>query len=281
MRTAASAARTGRGLVGRGVVSLGKVAPGQVRFQRGDGTGGDLRLVGPERQRRARDGLAPRPSAGSAGTPSHALAHPMPGASPPVQAGRPQARWLQASGERRHGCSRLTLPRAPGPARRGLAAAARGRNGLFIPQFSSPRWKRTPGRGAPLPRLTTPRATEPRRVLPAARGRPPRAGGRRVAVSMPTGGPVFSYPVTQGTAAQNEPNVQIQPKPPGANWRTPQEMRRGGTSASASYGSHPGVVKLRLLSRVGTRPGRRLSTKPARLQGKRQAITARYKRLSS
>ncbi len=96
-----------------------------------------------------------------------------------------------------------------------------------------------------MPRPTTPRAT-PR----LARSRPVLAALAVVltalavagCVSMPTGGPVFSYPVTQGTAAQNQPNVQIQPKPPGASW-TPQEIVEGFLSASASYGSYPGVVK--------------------------------------
>ena len=97
-----------------------------------------------------------------------------------------------------------------------------------------------------MPRLTTPRPTTPRptrprpilAVLAAVLSALAVAG----CVSMPTGGPVFSYPVTQGTAAQNEPNVQIQPKPPGANW-TPQEIVEGFLSASASYGSYPQVVK--------------------------------------
>ncbi|MGH3283063.1 MAG: hypothetical protein ACRDNW_28585 [Trebonia sp.] len=42
-------------------------------------------------------------------------------------------------------------------------------------------------------------------------------------VSMPSGGPVASYPVTQGTAAQNQPFVQIQPQEPSAGWN-PQEI---------------------------------------------------------
>ena len=41
-------------------------------------------------------------------------------------------------------------------------------------------------------------------------------------VSMPSGGAVRSYPVTQGTAAQNQPYVQIKPPPPGANWAPSQ-----------------------------------------------------------
>jgi hypothetical protein len=61
-------------------------------------------------------------------------------------------------------------------------------------------------------------------------------------VSMPSGGPVASYPVTQGTAAQNQPYVQIQPKPPGANW-TPEAIVEGFLTASASWGSYPQVVR--------------------------------------
>jgi Lipoprotein LpqB beta-propeller domain/Sporulation and spore germination len=61
-------------------------------------------------------------------------------------------------------------------------------------------------------------------------------------VSVPTGGPVVSYPVTQGTAAQNQPYVQIQPQPPGAGWQ-PADIVRGFLTASASYGSYPQVVR--------------------------------------
>jgi hypothetical protein len=61
-------------------------------------------------------------------------------------------------------------------------------------------------------------------------------------VSVPTGGPVISYPVTQGTAAQNQPYVQVQPQPPGAGW-SPRDIVTGFLTASASYGSYPEVVK--------------------------------------
>ena len=33
-------------------------------------------------------------------------------------------------------------------------------------------------------------------------------------VSMPTGGPVLSNPITQATSAQNQPYVQVVPQPP-------------------------------------------------------------------
>ena len=75
-----------------------------------------------------------------------------------------------------------------------------------------------------LPRATTPRATTSRTI----RSRPALAALAALlvaalaatgCVSVPTGGPVVSYPVTQGTAAQNQPYVQIQPQPPGAGWQ--------------------------------------------------------------
>jgi hypothetical protein len=61
-------------------------------------------------------------------------------------------------------------------------------------------------------------------------------------VSVPTGGPVISYPVTQGTAAQNQPYVQIQPQRPGAGWN-PKEIVEGFLTASASYGTYSQVVE--------------------------------------
>jgi lipoprotein LpqB-like beta-propeller protein/sporulation and spore germination protein len=56
-------------------------------------------------------------------------------------------------------------------------------------------------------------------------------------VSMPTGGPVQSYPVTQGTGAPNQPNAQFQPQPPGDNWN-PQQIVQGFLAASASFGDY-------------------------------------------
>jgi Lipoprotein LpqB beta-propeller domain/Sporulation and spore germination len=56
-------------------------------------------------------------------------------------------------------------------------------------------------------------------------------------VSMPTGGPVQSYPVTQGSAAQGQPYVQIVPQPPGAGW-SPTQIVQGFLTASASFGSY-------------------------------------------
>jgi len=56
-------------------------------------------------------------------------------------------------------------------------------------------------------------------------------------VSVPTGGPVQSYPVTQGTDAQNQNYVQIVPQPPGAGW-SPQDIVQGFLTASASFGDN-------------------------------------------
>ena len=56
-------------------------------------------------------------------------------------------------------------------------------------------------------------------------------------VSMPTGGPVLSYPVTQGAGTQNQNYVQIQPQPPGKNWN-PQQVVEGFLTASASFGNY-------------------------------------------
>ena len=61
-------------------------------------------------------------------------------------------------------------------------------------------------------------------------------------VSMPTGGPVQSYPVTQGTGAPNQPNVQFQAQPPGAGWN-PSQIVQGFLAASAAFGANSQVVQ--------------------------------------
>jgi hypothetical protein len=61
-------------------------------------------------------------------------------------------------------------------------------------------------------------------------------------VSMPSGGPVLSYPVTQGAAAQDQPYVQIQPQPPRAGW-SPSEIVQGFLTASANFGNYPQVAR--------------------------------------
>jgi hypothetical protein len=60
-------------------------------------------------------------------------------------------------------------------------------------------------------------------------------------VSMPTGGPVQSYPVTQGPGAQDQPYVQIVPQPPGAGW-SPEQIVQGFLTASASFGDYSQVA---------------------------------------
>jgi hypothetical protein len=60
-------------------------------------------------------------------------------------------------------------------------------------------------------------------------------------VSMPTGGPVQSYPITQGPGAQSNPYVQIQPLPPGTGW-SPQQIVQGFLTAAASFGNYSQVA---------------------------------------
>lgn len=59
---------------------------------------------------------------------------------------------------------------------------------------------------------------------------------------MPSGGPVQSYPMTQGTSAQNQPYVQLQPQPPGPGWN-PQQIVEGFLAASASFGNYAAMAK--------------------------------------
>lgn len=61
-------------------------------------------------------------------------------------------------------------------------------------------------------------------------------------VSMPSGGPVQAYPMTQGTAAQNQPYVQLQPQPPRPGWG-PSQIVEGFLAASASFGSGARVAR--------------------------------------
>lgn len=93
-----------------------------------------------------------------------------------------------------------------------------------------------------LPRATKSQPIRPRPVLAALAALLVAALFATGCVSVPTGGPVISYPVTQGTAAQNQPYVQIQPQPPGAGWK-PADIIRGFLTASASYGNYPQVVR--------------------------------------
>jgi hypothetical protein len=92
------------------------------------------------------------------------------------------------------------------------------------------------------PRVTTSRTLGSRPVLAALAVLIVAALSATGCVSVPTGGPVISYPVTQGTAAQNQPYVQVQPQPPGAGW-SPTDIVMGFLTASASYGTYPQVVE--------------------------------------
>jgi Lipoprotein LpqB beta-propeller domain/Sporulation and spore germination len=71
-------------------------------------------------------------------------------------------------------------------------------------------------------------------------------------VSMPTGGPVLSYPVTQGPDAQNQPYIQVVPQPPRPGW-SPAEIVEGFLSASASFGDYKEVAKEYLTPQYQTR----------------------------
>jgi hypothetical protein len=92
------------------------------------------------------------------------------------------------------------------------------------------------------PEATTSRTLTSRPVLAALAVLLVAALSATGCVSVPTGGPVISYPVTQGTAAQNQPYVQVQPQPPGAGW-SPTDIVMGFLTASASYGTYPQVVQ--------------------------------------
>src|SRR5262245_46691621 len=61
-------------------------------------------------------------------------------------------------------------------------------------------------------------------------------------VSMPSGGPVLSYTVTQGPGAQSQHYQQIYPQRPSNGW-TPEEIVRGFLTASASFANHQQVAR--------------------------------------
>jgi hypothetical protein len=61
-------------------------------------------------------------------------------------------------------------------------------------------------------------------------------------VSMPSGGPVQSYPVSQqGADAQSQPFIQVQPPSPRPGWN-PTQIVQGFLLASASFGTYDQVV---------------------------------------
>jgi Lipoprotein LpqB beta-propeller domain/Sporulation and spore germination len=61
-------------------------------------------------------------------------------------------------------------------------------------------------------------------------------------VSMPSAGPVQSYPVTQGVDAQGEPYQQVVIGPPVAGW-SPAQIVQGFLAASASFGNNWQVAR--------------------------------------
>jgi hypothetical protein len=69
-------------------------------------------------------------------------------------------------------------------------------------------------------------------------------------VSIPSAGPVQSYPVTQGPNAQAQPYVQIVPGPPRPGW-SPKEVVEGFLAASASFSDNEQVAR-RYLTRQGS-----------------------------
>ena len=102
-------------------------------------------------------------------------------------------------------------------------------------------------------------------------------------VSMPTGGPVASYPVTQGPGAQNQPYVQIVPNPPGANWK-PEQIVQGFLTASASFGSDVALDYLTpqerktwnpLWSAIVYKDGPKVTGGPAAVPGAKGTVTVR------
>jgi Lipoprotein LpqB beta-propeller domain/Sporulation and spore germination len=61
-------------------------------------------------------------------------------------------------------------------------------------------------------------------------------------VSMPSAGPVLSYPVTQETGGQNGQNMQFIAQPPGDGW-DPQQIVNGFLLAAAAFGNQSQVAK--------------------------------------
>lgn len=94
----------------------------------------------------------------------------------------------------------------------------------------------------PRPAASRPTPTRSRPLLTALGALVVAALAATGCVSMPSGGPVLSYPVIQGTDAQNQPSVQIQPQPPGNGW-SPSQIVQGFLTASANFGSYPQVAK--------------------------------------
>jgi hypothetical protein len=61
-------------------------------------------------------------------------------------------------------------------------------------------------------------------------------------VSIPSGGPVRSYTVTQGPGAQSQQYLQMYPLPPGNGW-SPEDIVRGFLNASASFANRQQIAR--------------------------------------
>ena len=61
-------------------------------------------------------------------------------------------------------------------------------------------------------------------------------------VSMPSAGPVLSYPVTQETGGQNGQNMQFIAQPPRNGWN-PQQIVNGFLTAAAAFGNQAQVAR--------------------------------------
>jgi hypothetical protein len=70
-------------------------------------------------------------------------------------------------------------------------------------------------------------------------------------VSVPSGGPVLSYPVTQGPGGQNQPYPQAIAQPPRAGWQ-PEDIVQGFLAAAASLGAQQQIAR-QYLTTAGNR----------------------------
>jgi hypothetical protein len=61
-------------------------------------------------------------------------------------------------------------------------------------------------------------------------------------VSVPGGGPVLSYAITQGPGGQSQPYPQVIAQPPRAGW-LPEDIVRGFLTASASFGARQQIAR--------------------------------------
>ena len=73
-------------------------------------------------------------------------------------------------------------------------------------------------------------------------------------VSLPNGGPVSSYAITQGPGGQSQPYLQSIAQPPHAGW-SPEDIVEGFLIASASFGARQQVARDYLASSRAWNPG--------------------------